>query len=80
MGDMDAHINPAFTVASVLMTGHPEPAVNVHPCADSGRIARRRVGVAFLSAALEAHSKPRKKARLLLNRSCNPAPGLQLLE
>ena len=24
MGDTDAHLNPAFTVASVLMTGHPE--------------------------------------------------------
>ncbi|MFL6351595.1 MAG: aquaporin, partial [Bryobacteraceae bacterium] len=23
IGDTDAHINPAFTVASVLMTGHP---------------------------------------------------------
>ncbi len=24
IGDSDAHLNPAFTVASVLMTGHPE--------------------------------------------------------
>lgn len=24
MGDMDAHLNPAFTIASVLMTGHAE--------------------------------------------------------
>jgi glycerol uptake facilitator protein len=24
MGDPDAHLNPAFTVASVIMTGHPE--------------------------------------------------------
>ena len=24
MGDSDAHLNPAFTVASVIMTGHPE--------------------------------------------------------
>ncbi len=24
MGDTDAHLNPAFTVASVVMTGHPE--------------------------------------------------------
>jgi glycerol uptake facilitator protein len=24
MGDADAHLNPAFTIASVIMTGHPE--------------------------------------------------------
>src|SRR5919202_1473782 len=24
LGDDDAHLNPAFTIASVLMTGHPE--------------------------------------------------------
>lgn len=31
MGDADAHLNPAFTVASVLMTGHPERLVTYIP-------------------------------------------------
>jgi glycerol uptake facilitator protein len=31
MGDTDAHINPAFTVASVLMTGHPSRLLTYIP-------------------------------------------------
>src|SRR5690242_20189321 len=31
IGDIDAHLNPAFTVASVLMTGHPERLITYIP-------------------------------------------------
>src|SRR5579875_1511094 len=31
MGDTDAHLNPAFTVASVLMTGHAERLLTYIP-------------------------------------------------
>lgn len=31
IGDSDAHLNPAFTVASVMMTGHPERLVTYIP-------------------------------------------------
>lgn len=43
MGDTDAHLNPAFTVASVLMTGHPERLLTYIPA---------QIGGAFLGALL----------------------------
>ena len=39
MGDADAHLNPAFTVASVLMTGHAERLLTYIPAQILGAIA-----------------------------------------
>jgi glycerol uptake facilitator protein len=39
MGDSDAHLNPAFTVASVIMTGHPERLWTYIPAQILGGIA-----------------------------------------
>ncbi len=39
MGDVDAHLNPAFTVASVIMTGHPERLWTYIPAQILGAIA-----------------------------------------
>ncbi|HLH03699.1 MAG TPA: MIP/aquaporin family protein [Bryobacteraceae bacterium] len=39
MGDADAHLNPAFTVASVLMTGHAERLWTYIPAQILGAIA-----------------------------------------
>jgi len=39
MGDPDAHLNPAFTVASVLMTGHAERLFTYIPAQILGAIA-----------------------------------------
>lgn len=39
IGDKDAHLNPAFTVASVLMTGHPERLLTYIPAQILGAIA-----------------------------------------
>src|SRR5689334_8946368 len=39
MGDSDAHLNPAFTVASVIMTGHPERLWTYIPAQILGAIA-----------------------------------------
>jgi glycerol uptake facilitator protein len=39
MGDADAHLNPAFTVASVLMTGHSERLWSYIPAQILGAIA-----------------------------------------
>jgi glycerol uptake facilitator protein len=39
MGDADAHINPAFTVASVLMTGHPRRLFTYIPAQILGALA-----------------------------------------
>jgi glycerol uptake facilitator protein len=39
IGDSDAHLNPAFTVASVLMTGHPERLFTYIPAQILGAIA-----------------------------------------
>jgi glycerol uptake facilitator protein len=39
MGDADAHLNPAFTVASVIMTGHPERLWTYIPAQILGGIA-----------------------------------------
>ena len=38
MGDADAHLNPAFTVASVLMTGHSERLLTYIPAQILGAI------------------------------------------
>src|SRR5438105_10644930 len=38
IGDVDAHLNPAFTVASVLMTGHTERLLTYIPAQISGAI------------------------------------------
>ncbi|MBV9762713.1 MAG: aquaporin family protein [Acidobacteriaceae bacterium] len=39
IGDSDAHLNPAFTVASVLMTGHPERLFTYIPAQILGALA-----------------------------------------
>ena len=39
IGDADAHLNPAFTVASVLMTGHAERLYTYIPAQIAGAIA-----------------------------------------
>jgi glycerol uptake facilitator protein len=39
MGDSDAHLNPAFTVASVLMTGHAERLATYIPAQILGAMA-----------------------------------------
>jgi glycerol uptake facilitator protein len=39
IGDSDAHLNPAFTVASVIMTGHPERLWTYIPAQILGAIA-----------------------------------------
>lgn len=39
MGDADAHLNPAFTVASVLMTGHAERLWTYIPAQIAGAMA-----------------------------------------
>jgi glycerol uptake facilitator protein len=44
LGDDDAHLNPAFTVASVLMTGHPERLWTYIPA----QIAGAAVGAAIV--------------------------------
>src|SRR6201996_7125505 len=38
MGDADAHLNPAFTVASVLLTGHSERLFTYIPAQILGAI------------------------------------------
>ena len=64
MGDTDAHINPAFTVASVLMTGHPGRLLTYIP----SQILGAFVGGVLVWLFYLPHWKPtqsqRKKARL----------------
>ncbi len=68
IGDTDAHLNPAFTVASVLMTGHAERITFVHTGADSRRDVGRLPGVAFLSAALGRDRRCGQEACLFFHR------------
>lgn len=50
LGDRDGHLNPAFTVASVLMTGHPERLLTYIPA--------QILGALFGAAAVWLHYKP----------------------
>ena len=45
LGDADGHLNPAFTLASVLMTGNAIPTGDVHPRASSRSVMRCDRGV-----------------------------------
>jgi glycerol uptake facilitator protein len=54
IGDVDAHLNPAFTVASVLMTGHAERLVTYIPAQISGAF----VGAVLVWLFYLPHWKP----------------------
>ena len=53
LGDPDGHLNPAFTVASVLMTGHPERLLTYIPA--------QILGAALGATAVWLHYKPHWK-------------------
>ena len=80
IGDTDAHINPAFTVASVLMTGHPGRLLTYIPAQILGAF----VGGVLVWLFYLPHWKPtqsaEKKLACFFNRPGNPTPSLQLLE
>jgi glycerol uptake facilitator protein len=58
IGDTDAHLNPAFTVASVLMTGHPERLLTYIPA----QILGAMLGAVLVWLLFLPHWEPTKDA------------------
>jgi len=63
MGDADAHLNPAFTIASVIMTGHPERLWTYIPA----QIAGAMLGATLVWLFYEPHwgATPNAQAKLM---------------
>lgn len=61
MGDADAHLNPAFTVASVLMTGHAERLLTYIPAQILGAIVGAVLVWLFYLPHWEPTEDPGKK-------------------
>jgi glycerol uptake facilitator protein len=61
IGDSDAHLNPAFTVASVLMTGHPERLATYIPAQILGAMAGAFLVWLFYLPHWAATDDPSKK-------------------
>ena len=68
MGDADGHLNPAFTVASVLMTGHASRLLTYIPAQMLGAFVGRGAGVAALQATLGGDAGARSEVWLFLLR------------
>ncbi len=61
MGDSDAHLNPAFTVASVIMTGHPDRLFSYIPAQILGGFAGAALVWLFYLPHWSSTADPQKK-------------------
>jgi hypothetical protein len=72
LGDADGHLNPAFTVASVMMTGNPMRLFTY--------ILRSCYSMASVQAALGTDRRRGYEVCLLCDRARGVSPGLELLQ
>ena len=72
MGDSDAHLNPAFTLASVLMTGHSERLWTYIPAQILGALAGAFLVWLFYLPHWQPTEDRAKEACLLLHHSGDP--------
>jgi glycerol uptake facilitator protein len=79
MGDIDAHLNPAFTVASVLMTGHAERLLTYIPAQVLGAVAGGILVWLFYLPHWKATPDPAKKLACFSTKPAIRSPGSNFL-